>query len=43
MNRNGGGVIIYAREDITRKILTKHLLTTDIEAAFIALNFRKCK
>ena len=43
MNRNGGGVIIYVREDITSKILTKHLLPTDIEAVFIALNFRKCK
>ena len=42
-NRNGGGVIIYMREDIPSKILTKHVLPTDIEALFIELNFRKCK
>ena len=42
-NRNGGGVIIFVREDIPRKILTKHVLPTDIEALFIELNFRKCK
>ena len=42
-NRNGGGVIIYVREDIPSKILTKHVLPTDIEALFIELNFRKCK
>ena len=42
-NRNGGGVIIFVREDISRKILTKHVLPTDIEALFLELNFRKCK
>ena len=42
-NRNGGGVIIYVREDIPSKILTKHILHTDIEALFIELNFRKSK
>ena len=42
-NRNGGGVIIYVREDIPSKILTKHVLPTDIEALFTELNFRKCK
>ena len=42
-NRNGDGVIIYMREDIPSKILTKHVLPTDIEALFIELNFRKCK
>ena len=31
------------REDIPSKILTKHVLPTDIEALFIELNFRKCK
>ena len=39
----GGGVIIFVREDIPRKILAKHVLPTDIEALFIELNFRKCK
>ena len=42
-NRNGGGVIIYVREDIPSKILTNHVLPTDIEALFIELNFRKRK
>ena len=42
-NRNGGGVIIYVREDILSKILTKRVLPTDIEALFIESNFRKCK
>ena len=37
-NRNGGGIIIYIREDISSKIGTKH-----IETLFIELNFRKCK
>ena len=42
-NRNGGGVTIHVREDISSKILTKHVLPTDIEALFIEWNFRKCK
>ena len=42
-NRNGGGVVIYVREDIPSKILTKHVLPTDTEALFIELNFRKYK
>ena len=37
-NRNGGG-FIYVRQDIPSKILTKHVLSTDIEALFIELNF----
>ena len=40
---NGGGVIIYAREDIASKILEKHKLPQDIEGMFIELNFRKVK
>ena len=42
-NRNGGGIIIYIREDIPSKIVTKNCLRKDIEALFIELNFRKCK
>ena len=42
-NRNGGGIIIYAREDITSKILTKHKFPDDIEALFVEIDFRKCK
>ena len=41
--RNGDGVITYVRKDIPSKILTKHVLPTDIEASFIELNFKKCK
>ena len=31
-NQNGGGIIIYVREDITSKMLTKHKFPGDIEA-----------
>ena len=40
-NRNGGVLMIYVRDDIPSKMLTKHNLPEDIEAAFIELNFRK--
>ena len=39
-NQNGGGIIIYVREDITSKMLTKHKFPDDIEALFIEINFR---
>ena len=42
-NRKGGGYMIYVRDDILSKMLAKHNLPEDIEAAFIELNFRKCK
>ena len=42
-NRNGGGLVIYVRDDIPSKISTKHYLSEDIEAAFIEMNFPKCK
>ena len=42
-NTNGGGLMIYVRDEISSKMLTKHNLPEDIEAAFIELNFRKCK
>ena len=42
-NRNDGGIIIYVREDIPIKILTKHNLPEDIEGLFLEINFRKCK
>ena len=41
--RNGGGVIIYVREDIPSKILEKHKLPQDVEGMFAELNFRKFK
>ena len=34
-NRNGGGLMIYVRDDITSKMLSKHHLLEDIEDAFI--------
>ena len=41
-NRNGGGVLIYIREDIPSKILPR-VVQTDIEAIFIEINLRKSK
>ena len=41
-DRNGEGLIIYVREDITSKMLTKHKFPDGIEALFIEINFRKC-
>ena len=40
---NGGGIIIFVREDIPSKILEKHKLSQDIEGIFIELNFQKIK
>ena len=42
-NRNGRGLMMYVRDYIPSKMLAKHNLPEDIEAAFIELNFRKCK
>ena len=42
-NRNGGGVMIYVRENIPCKLLNKHVFSDDIEGLFVELNFRKCK
>ena len=42
-NRNGGGVMIYVREDIPSKKLKKHTFPDDIEGLFIEINLRKCK
>ena len=35
--------MIYVRYDIPSQMLTKHNLPEDIEAAFIEMNFRRCK
>ena len=40
---NGGGIIIYVREDIPTKILTKHNLPEDIGEIFLKKKFRKSK
>ena len=42
-NVNGGGVIIYVREDIPIKNLRKHFFPNDIEEIFVEINFRKSK
>ena len=42
-NRNGGGVIIYVREDIPSKVLRKPLFPNDIEGIFVEIIFRKSK
>ena len=42
-NRLGGGVLIYVREDIPSKELTKHTFTKNVEGMFIEINLRKTK
>ena len=42
-NRSGCGVMIYVRNDIQSKLLTKSFFTNDVEGVFVELNFRKCK
>ena len=42
-NRNGDGVLIYIREDISSKLLADHKLPHDIERIFVELNLRKKK
>ena len=42
-NGNGGGVIVYVREDIPSKLLSKHCFKDDIERLFVEINFRKSK
>ena len=39
-NRNGGGIIIFIRNYIPSRMLTKHVFSDDIEGLFIELNFR---
>ena len=42
-NRDGGGVLIYVREDIPSKELNKHNFTKYVEGLFIEINLRKTK
>ena len=42
-NKFGGGVLIYVREDIPCKQLTKHILPDNIEEIFVEINLRKTK
>ena len=39
-NRNGDG-IIFIRDDIPSRVLTRHVFPDDIEGLFIELNFRQ--
>ena len=42
-NRNGGGVVIYIRENIPNKPPAHHKLPHDNEGIFVELNLRKKK
>ena len=42
-NRDGGGVLIYIREDIPSKLLKKHNFTQYVEGMFVEINLRKTK
>ena len=42
-NRDGGGILIYVREDIPSKLLKKHNFTQYVEGMFIEINLRKTK
>ena len=42
-NRNGGGVLLYIREDIPCKELKFHSLPENIEGIFVEINLRKTK
>ena len=42
-NCNGGGVIIYVREDIPSQQLKKHNFLKNVEAIFVEINLRKNK
>ena len=42
-NRNGGGLIIYVRDDIPSKVLRKHIFPNNIEGTFVEINFGKGK
>ena len=43
INRNGGGLLVYIREDIPCKELKYLSFAKDIESIFIEINLRKCK
>ena len=42
-NRNGGGVMIFVKEDLPSKLLSKHTFHADIEALIVEINLRKTK
>ena len=42
-NRQGGGVMIYTREDIPTKELKRHNFNEEIEGIFLEINLRKVR
>ena len=40
-NRNGDDVIVYVREDMPSKLLSKHCFKDDIEGLFVEINLKK--
>ena len=42
-NRKCSGVVIYVREDVPSKLLTKHVFPSHIKCIFLKLNFIKSK
>ena len=39
-NRHGGGILVYIREDIPGKELSKHTQPSNIEGIFLEINLR---
>ena len=42
-NRHGGGILVYVREDIPGKELSKHTQPSDIEGIFLEINLRETR
>ena len=42
-NRNGGGVMIYVKENVPSKSINKHNFAKKVEGSFIEINLRKSK
>ena len=42
-NRYGGGILIFIRDDIPSKLLSRHNFSHDIEGIFVEINLRKEK
>ena len=41
--KNGGGILIYVREDIANKHLLQHNFPDDIQDMFVEINLRSTK
>ena len=39
-DKNGGGILVYVRQDIPSRILNKHTFPDDLEGIFIEINLR---